>query len=209
MDLDEFRLDDELDDELDGELDDELDDDLDDELDGELDDELDDSWLTNYSVEEEIFNKFYKDTVKNIKLYFFYIDSKREIIKVLKQKKDISNNVLLKDEISKIVNKNRCILNKKFILSQIVKYNFNIENSNINKFINDNEFLTKINEITDIYWDNTIPFFSSLNSLYFIFYEKRNKNTKKIFLKRKKKSKTKKLKIKELQIRKSDIIKID
>ena len=188
MDLDEFRLD------------------------GELDGELDDSWLTNYSVEEEIFNKFYKDTVKNIKLYFFYIDSKREIIKVLKQKKDLSDNVLYKDEISKIVNKNRCILNKRFILSQIVKYNFNIENNNINKFINNNnnnEFLTKINEINDIYWDNTIPFFSSLNSLYFIFYEKKNKNTKKIFLKRKKKSKTKKLKIKELQIRKSDIIKID
>ena len=81
----------------------------------------------------------------------------------MKQKKDLSNNVLYKDEISKIVNENRSILNKKFILSQIVKYNFNIENNNINKFINNNinnEFLTKINEINDIYWDNTIPFFS-------------------------------------------------
>ena len=185
---------------------------LDDEFGDEIGDELDDSWLKNYSIKEEIFNKFYKDTVKHIKLYFFYIDSKREIIKVLKQKKDLSNNVLYKDEISKIVNENRSILNKKFILSQIVKYNFNIENNNINKFINNNinnEFLTKINEINDIYWDNTIPFFSSLNSLYFLFYEKNNKNTKKIFLKRKKKSKTKKHKIKELQIKKSDIIKID
>lgn len=198
MDLDEVGLDDEFS--------------LDDEIGDEIGDELDDSWLKNYSIKEEIFNKFYKDTVKNIKLYFFYIDSKREIIKVLKQKKDLSNNVLYKDEISKIVNENRSILNKKFILSQIVKYNFNIENNNINKFINNNinnEFLTKINEINDIYWDNTIPFFSSLNSLYFLFYEKKNKNTKKIFLKRKKKSKTKKHHIKELKIKKSDIIKID
>ena len=61
---------------------------LDDEFGDEIGEELDDSWLKNYSIKEEIFNKFYKDTVKHIKLYFFYIDSKREIIKVLKQKKD-------------------------------------------------------------------------------------------------------------------------
>ena len=95
---------------------------------------------------------------------------------------------------------------------KIIKYNFNIKNNDINKFLKNNEeykFLTKINEITDIYWDDTIPLFYSLNSLYFIFNEKGNKHTKKIILKRKKKSKTRKTRIKELQIKKTDIIKID
>lgn len=173
---------------------------------------IDDTWLKNYSEEEEAYNKFYNDKVNNIKLFFFYIDNKREIIKVLKKEKDISNNILLKSEISDIVSENRCILDKKFILSQIIKYNFNIRNNDINKFLKNNEdynFLTKINEITDIYWDNTIPLFYSLNTLYFIFNEKRNKHTKKIILQRKKKSKTRKSRIKELKIKKSDIIKID
>jgi len=121
---------------------------------------------------------------------------------------------LLKNEISDIINEHREILNKKFILIQMLKYNFNIENKNVNKFLKNNNdfiFLTKLNEIVDIYWDDTIPLFKSLNSLYFIFFEKKNlkHNTKKIFIKRNKKAKTKKRYNKELKIKKSDIIKIN
>jgi hypothetical protein len=190
----------------------EIDDFILDDGDDQLKNDLNDKWITNYVKEEKLFNKFYKEEVKNIKLYFFYIDKHKEIIKVLKNKLDISNNVLLKNDISYIINENREILNKKFILIQLLKYNFNIENKNINKFLknsNDFIFLTKLNKITDIYWDDTIPLFKSLNSLYFIFFEKKNlkHNTKKICLKRNRK--TKKKYNRELKINKSDIIKID
>jgi len=184
-----------------------------------LDDDIDfkktvdeEEWLMKYLKEEELFNKFYKEKIKNIKLYFFYIDKHREIIKVFKNNLDISNNILQKGELINIVNKNRKILNKKFILTQILKYNFNIKNNDINKFLINNEnftFLKKINELDDIYWEDTIPLFQSLNSLYFIFFEKRKYNTKKIHLRRKKRAKTKKMYNKELKIKKTDIIKID
>ena len=66
--------------------------DISDEFVLESDDELEltqnkfqnDDWLTNYIKEEEIFNKFYKKEIDKIKLYFFYIDKNKEIIKVLK-----------------------------------------------------------------------------------------------------------------------------
>jgi len=186
----------------------------------ELDDEFvlddidlktDEDWLVKYVKEEELFDKFYKEKIKNIKLYFFYIDKHREIIKVLKNNLDISNNILQKEELTNIVNKNRKILNKKFILTQILKYNFNIKNNDINKFLINNDnftFLKKINEIDKIYWEDTISLFQSLNSLYFIFFEKRKYNTKKIQLRRKK-VKTKKIFNKEIKVKKTNIIEID
>ena len=195
--------------------------DISDEFVLESDDELEltqnkfqnDDWLTNYIKEEEIFNKFYKKEIDKIKLYFFYIDKNKEIIKVLKRNADISGNIIDKNKIVNIINNNNNVLNKKFMLLQILKYNFNIDNNDINKFLKNKKsfnFLKKYDVIDDIYWENTIPLFKSLNSLYFIFFEKKkNNNTKRIRLKRKKKAKTKKKYNKEIQFKKSDIIKID
>ena len=170
-------------------------------------------WLIKYMEDEKVFDKFYKENVKNIKLYFFYIDKNKDIIKVLKNNLDISNNIIKKNELLEIIRDKREILSKKFLLIQILKYNFKIENNNINKFFNNSDtfnFLKEMDIVEDIYWENTIPLFTSLNSLYFIFFEKqRKKNTKKIILQRKKKRKTKKKYNKELKIKNTEIIKID
>jgi len=173
-----------------------------------------DNWLIKYMEDEKVFDKFYKEKVNNIKLYFFYIDKHRDIIKIFKNNLDISNNMIKKEKLLEIIKNKRKVLNKEFLLIEILKYNFNIENNNINKFLNNSDnfnFLKKMDTIEDIYWDDTIPLFKSLNSLYFILFEKqkRRHNTKKIHLQRKKKAKTKKKYNKELKIKKSDIIKID
>ena len=170
-------------------------------------------WLIKYIENEKVFDKFYKEKVNNIKLYFFYIDKNKDIIKVLKNNLDISNNIIKKNELLEIIKGKRKILSKKFLLIQILKYNFSIENNNINKFLNNSDnfnFLKKMDTIEDIYWEDTIPLFTSLNSLYFIFFEKqkRKHNTKKILLRRKQ-GRTKKKYSKELKIKNTDIIKID
>ena len=172
------------------------------------------NWLIKYMEDEKVFDKFYKEKVNNIKLYFFYIDKHRDIIKIFKNNLDVSNNMIKKEELLEIIKNKEKVLNKEFLLIEILKYNFNIENNNINKFLNNSDnfnFLKKMDTIEDIYWDNTIPLFKSLNSLYFILFEKhkRKHNTKKIHLQRKKKAKTRKKHNKELKIKKSDIIKID
>ena len=37
-----------------------------------------DNWLIKYMEDEKVFDKFYKEKVNNIKLYFFYIDKHRD-----------------------------------------------------------------------------------------------------------------------------------
>jgi len=170
-----------------------------------------DDWLTNYIKNEKLFDKFYKEETKNIKLFFLYIDKKREIIKSLKENHMLNDKIISKEDILKIISEKKTLLNKNFKLIQILKYNFNIDNHSIHKFVSkkdDFSFFKIIKEVEDIYWEDTISLFDSLNSLYFIFLEKKSKNgTKKIFLK-KKKNKTKKRKNKELSLKKSDIVKI-
>ena len=171
-----------------------------------------DDWLTNYIKNEKLFDKFYKEEIKNVKLFFLYIDKKREIIKSLKENYTLNNKIISKEEILKIISEKKKLLNKHFKLIQILKYNFNIDNNSIHKFVSKNDdfsFFKIIREVEDIYWEDTIPLFDSLNSLYFIFLEKKSKNsTKKIFFKNTKKNKTKKRRNKELSLKKSDIIKI-
>jgi len=180
----------------------------------DLGSDKEENWIIKYMEDEKVFDKFYKEKVTNIKLYFFYIDKHRDIIKIFKNNLDVSNNMIKKEKLLEIIKNKKEVLNKEFLLIQILKYNFNIENDNINKFLNNSDnfnFLKKMDTIEDIYWDDTIPLFKSLNSLYFILFEKhkRKHNTKKIHLQRKKKAKTKKKYNKELKIKKSDIIKID
>ena len=83
-----------------------------------------------------------------------------------------------------LISENCTILNKKFKIIEILKYNCTVDNKVIND-TNYSSFLTKINSISDIYWEKTIPIFNKLNSLHFIFYEKSKGNTKKIFLRKK------------------------
>ena len=172
----------------------------------------DDDWISEYINKEKMFDKFYKEKVENIQLFFLYVDTRKNIIKVIKNKYRLENNIILKDKLSEIIENNRTILKKRFKLTQLLKYNFNIDNEDVNKFLknpDDFQFLIKINKIKDIFWDNTIPLFNSLNSLYFIFVENVKHNTKKIRIK-KKRGKTKKHKLnRELKVQETDIIKID
>ena len=76
-----------------------------------------------------------------------------------------------------------------------------------------NNFIKKCNNIKDIYWEDTINYFESLNSLYFIYTYNKNNKTKKIWLNLKKqtnkKNKTKKKKLKNtVIIVNNDLIKI-
>ena len=181
----------------------------------ELDNQND--WIENYIKKEEVFDKFYKEKLDNINVFFMFIDKQKNIIKLLKDKLSIENNLLKKDEILNIIKEKKNLLKQNFKLIQILKYNFNIDNMNINNFLNDKielNYLNILHEINDIYLEDTIPLFKDLNSLYFIFHEKSLHNTKKIFLKQKKrkkrkKRKTKKNEMKELIIHKTDIIKIE
>jgi hypothetical protein len=71
-----------------------------------------------------------------------------------------------------------------------LKYNITLEPEHIKKYVNDeleDEFLSKVDILQDIYFKDTINLFQDLNCLYFIFCNKKvrenkNKITKRIMI---------------------------
>ena len=87
--------------------------------------------------------------------------------------------------------------NKKYGLLSILQYNINLKPEEITNYIEDSSnynFLNTKREINDILWEDTINIFQDINKLYIVFYEKKitNKNTKKVYIKHKNKTKEEK-----------------
>ena len=182
------------------------------DLDLEIDEE--DLFLENELDEELEYDEFYKKNVKFIKLFFFYLDKNRNIIKIQKETKNIKDSTLFKKDLIDIIDKKKIFLNKTFAIRDILKYNFTLDIENIHDFTNTSskyKFLHILKNINDIYWEKTIEKFNDVNSLYFIFADNHNSNnkTKKIFFKNKKRKTSKRnLFKKKLSVSSNDIIKL-
>lgn len=181
----------------------------------ELDINDDDILLEDEFNEELEYNDFYKTKVKYVNLFFFYLDKNRNIVSIQKELRDIDKSVILKNELINIIENKKIFLNKKYVIRDILKYNFNLDNENVQDFINSSSkynFLVHLKNINNIFWDNTIEKFNHFNSLYFIFTDNKSlhSKTKKIYLsKKKRKTSKKRLLKKDLPIIKSDVIKLN
>jgi hypothetical protein len=170
----------------------------------------DDEWVDNYINKEKEYDEFYKENIKYIFLFFIYVDSGKNIVKINKKKLHINNNLLKKEELLDIIKKNND--NSKYKIFSLLKYNFDINIENIN--CDYKLFLTNLKKINDIYWNKTILKFQELNSLYLLFKNRSNNNTKKKYRKKKneinlqKKLKTKKNRLIEMTVGK-DIIELN
>ena len=162
-------------------------------------------YINDFKNIELPFEKFYKKSVNKIKIHFIYMDNNNNIYEIKTNHEFIKDSTLNAERLLYIIKNNQYsnneikqnIKNKKNLYS-IIKYNFNIDEYEIKNFLdnsnncnNFNNFLTIKNFIDNIYFDNTIEMFNSLNSL-FIFYKiniKKNNSqnnsqntTKKIFI---------------------------
>jgi hypothetical protein len=165
------------------------------------------SWIDSYVENEELYKIFYSKNTSFFNCVFIYISKKNiEIIK--KDRIDISNNVIEKKDLIKIINKNR----NKHKLVGMLQYNFSLDNDDVERFIDnpkDFKFFKKYKKIQDVYWNKTIPLFNSLNTLYLLLLDKKPDNkTKKLKLKTLNKTKKNRFD-NELKILKNDYIKID
>tara|TARA_B110000261_G_C12999109_1_gene323461 strand:+ start:97 stop:642 length:546 start_codon:yes stop_codon:yes gene_type:complete len=178
---------------------------MDDELyfsDEDLENISDDEWVDNYINKEKEFNEFYKENIKYIFLFFIYVDSGKNIIKIKKEKIHINNNLLKKEELLDIIKNNNH--NSKYNIFSLLKYNFDVDIKNIECDYKEQSFFTTLKKINDIYWNKTIPKFQELNSLYLLFKHNSNNNTKKTHLKTNQK-KTKKNRLLKMSIDKGII----
>jgi len=165
--------------------------------------DLDTEWIDEFETLDEKYKIFYKENIANVKCTYVYVNkdneldgSKEETI-ILKQPNNIS-----REEIIEIIKKNSCFIDKSYSVLSILKYNFDIEPSDvpfyakerISKVNDESKFLTLVKNIDDIPLNQTIFMFQDLNEIIIIFYEKTyHKNkitlTKKIYIHDKNKSK--------------------
>lgn len=165
------------------------------------------NWLDSFVNNEKMYNIFYNSDTVFFNAIFIYIKNNK-IMHIKKKKISVTNGITSKEDLLELIKEYK--QNNK--LSQLVQYNFNLKTHHVKRFLNKNadNFMKSYKKIDTIYWDKTIPIFSSLNSLYFFFVNHKKDKTKKITLKSKL-NKTKKFKFNEneLKISKNDYDKID
>jgi hypothetical protein len=152
---------------------------------------IDQGWIDNYfkNLDRNLFS--YKEKIKEIDIFYLYLID-NEIFYFFKDKLKIDNKINNHDLIN-IIESHKKVNEENFCLKNILKFDYSIENLNIEKFIN-NENISdnKLEEVgyqNDIYFKDNINIFNKLSSLFFIYGKKNSLNTKNITFKRVKNSK--------------------
>jgi len=145
-------------------------------------DNFDNNWIEQYELSELEYSSFYKEKIENIKLNYVYVDDKNNISFVNQENMFIEDRKLDKEKIIEIINANKIKNKIQYKIISILKYNITLEPEHIKKYVNDDEyndnFLSKVDILQDIYFKDTINLFQDLNCLYFIFCDKRLKENK-------------------------------
>jgi hypothetical protein len=162
-------------------------DELSNNLDGNLDGNLDDKWIKEFENNDKLYRDFYKNDVHYINLHFVYVNKMNEIEKISNEQYLLSSaNILLHNELIKILKMYSVINNTRYSLLSILRYNITISPDEITNFVKTNHdtwytnYISIIKNISDIKFDKTINIFQDLNDLTIVFYEKhtdKNSNT--------------------------------
>lgn len=151
--------------------------------------ELDVDWIDNFEEEEKIYEKFYPDKVKSIKIFSMYVNKDCILDKVKESTYELQNeNILRKIELVRIIKEKKNDDGVKYKLISLIKHNVDLKPEEIKNYIlnkKDYLFVDALRELRDINFYDTIGMFEDLNSIFLIYYEfneklKQNK-TKKIY----------------------------
>jgi len=153
-------------------------------------DELDCSWITEFEKNETDYASFYKEQIEVLKINCIYVDKDNAIDNIHQESIIIENRKLDRERIIEIIKRNKNKNNIEYKLISILKYNITLEPEHIKDYINDDlndDFLSKVDILQDIYYKDSINLFQDLNCLYIVFCDKRmrenkNKITKRIML---------------------------
>ena len=158
-----------------------------------MEEELDTTWINNIEEIEKDNDIFYKEKINEITLIFLYINN-NEVENTKKDYLELKTpGILSKENLIELINKNKINNSIKYSLSSLLKFNINIEPEHIKNFVTDtniknhkNLFFSKIKNIDDIKWNDSINMFEHLNTLYFIYTVKKpnNSSTKKVIFKK-------------------------
>lgn len=154
-------------------------------------DGLDLSWLVEEEKLQTIQQNFYREPNKTIRLQFIYINLDNDIDSVSTEEYNLSlsmdnkESVLSQEELLHILeSKKRRTENTNYVISELLLYNVHLEHEHIQSFINYNgeelatnskRFLKSISYVNSIQFSPSIFIFHDINTLFFIFKERRNR----------------------------------
>ena len=119
--------------------------------------EFDDKWIEKF------------EQTQTLKIFYFYIDINNTLHRVNQEIIEVNNGILTKDEIVKLIIKNK----KKHKLINILTYII----TEYSETMDYKHFLKSI-KLNDINVNNSQKLFESINNVYFIFKEQTHKKLK-------------------------------
>lgn len=150
----------------------------------DLNDDLNDAWISDFEQTDQLYKDFYRENLYYTNLKFIYVNIANEIDLIKTDTFLMSKpNCITREELTQILNKGCVVNNRVYSLLSMIKYNVTLDVDEVQKFLSlkDNHlnFLTDINNVGDIPFEETITMFHDLNDLVFIFYERNDQLKKK------------------------------
>ena len=158
--------------------------------------QIDESWIDDFDQVEKLYNGLYTEQLQNVLVYFLYVNMHNELFHIKKNQLEINDCKLSKEHLVFLLKKNQIYNNKKFHPITIMKYNINLKPRDIMHYLKhtgEYSFLSFETNINAISWEDSIPLFHDLNSLFIVYAEnvKGKNTTKKVYIRRKNRRKTK------------------
>tara|TARA_B100001093_G_scaffold510071_1_gene575260 strand:+ start:1568 stop:2029 length:462 start_codon:yes stop_codon:yes gene_type:complete len=135
-------------------------------------------YIDNFLTLEQDYNIFYKTNIDTLNINIHYYENYK-IINSISIEYNIVNNIINSEALLYLIKK---YSNNKYILDLIIYFNFDIDNNEIKKFMNNNLPITNYfkiyKSINDLIFHDTISFFSDLNSIDIFLKPKQEFNKK-------------------------------
>ena len=132
-------------------------------------------WIEEYKKRENEYDKFYKSKQKKLAVYLFFIDKGSNINNIEALCIHLNDKgILSKDKLLRLIERGK--QGKKYIFQKLLKYNVTVSPEEIDKLILDkipsDEYFSHSTSIEDVYINDTIEKFHSLNNVILLFREK-------------------------------------
>lgn len=136
-------------------------------------------YIDNFVMLERDYNIFYKTNINTININIHYYESCK-IVNSISFEYHISNNMINSESLLYLIKK---YSNNKYIFDLLIYFNFDIDNNEIKKFMNEklsiSNYFKIYKNINDLIFFDTISFFSDLNSIDIFLKPKLNVKNKK------------------------------
>jgi hypothetical protein len=130
----------------------------------------DESWINEFYE----YNDFYKEPLTTISLQFIYVNLHKEIQHITQTSIKLDKeNILLSKTLNNIILERKHVHSTDFRLYKLLCHNITTEPDNVIENKVEPTELREITEIGDIAFKDSINYFHSLNTLYFVYVEEK------------------------------------